>query len=122
MPLHRSAKRSPEELAESARLSFEHKRRILRRYRKLGVEWGAFVGALIGVIGGGLQMRGWENPFAGWAAVTLSLAAVGGFIGYFFYDLLFGAQIRGALDAGGFGAEGGDAAGGGGGGDGGGGD
>ena len=62
---------------------------VLKRYRKLGMEWGIFVGALLGVIGGGLQMGKWESPLLGWAIATLSFAGMGGLLGYLFYDLVF---------------------------------
>jgi hypothetical protein len=114
VPRYRPPKRSREEVAESAKLSFQHKREVLKRYRKLGVEWGAFIGAMIGVIGGGMQLKGWENPLAGWAAAIVSISAVGGLVGYFFYDLIFGTQIQAAIDAGDWGEGGGGDGGGGG--------
>ena len=97
--------------------SLEHKQRVLARYRKLGVEWGFFVGALLGVIGGGIQMHRWENPVTGWGICIAVLTAIGGLAGYLFYDLIFGAQIRAAVDAGWGGDLGGAAGGDGGGGD-----
>ena len=97
--------------------AFEQKQVVLKRYRKLGMEWGFFVGALLGVIGGGLQMGKWESPLLGWAIATLSFAGIGGLLGYLFYDLVFGAQIRDSLHSAGLGGDfsgGGDGDGGGG--------
>lgn len=116
MPRYRPPELSTAERAASARYAFEQKQIVLKRFRKLGLEWGIFVGALFGVIGGGLQMRGWENPLLGWAITTFVLSGIGGLMGYFLYDMLFGTQIRAALDAQGLGADfggGGDGAGGG---------
>ncbi len=118
MPRYRPPQHSSAGRAASARYAFEQKQIVLRRFRKLGLEWGIFVGALFGVIGGGLQMKGWESPLFGWAIATCLFAGIGGVMGYLLYDLLFGTQIRAALDAEGFGADfggGGDGAGGGGG-------
>ena len=84
--------------------AFEQKQLVLKRYRKLGMESGFFVGAL-GVIGGGLQMGKWESPLLGWAIATLSPAGIGGLLGYLFYDLVFGAQIRDSLHSAGLGGE-----------------
>ena len=75
---------------------------MLGRYRKLGLEWGVFCGAVLGIVAGGLQMHRWESPFTGWAITTAVLAALGGAAGYFFYDLLFGSQIRAGIDGGGW--------------------
>jgi uncharacterized membrane protein YgcG len=119
MPRYRPPELSDAQRAESARFAFEQKRLVLKRYRKLAVEWGLFAGAIFGMLAAGLQMERWQNPFVGWAVATAVLAAIGGFIGYAFYDLLFGSQIRAALGGGGFGGEAGS--GGDGGGDGGGG-
>ena len=41
--------------------TFEQKQLVLKRYRKLGLEWGIFVGALLGVIGGGLHGGGGDG-------------------------------------------------------------
>ena len=119
MPRYRPPELSTAERAASARYAFEQKQIVLKRFRKLGLEWGIFVGALFGVLGGGLQMKGWESPLLGWAITTFVLSGIGGLMGYFLYDMLFGTQIRAALDAEGLGADfggGGDGAGGGGGG------
>ena len=105
MPRFRPPQLSDHERAESARYAFEQKRAVLKRYRKLGLEWGVFVGALLGVLGGGLQMSGWESPLLGWAITTLSMSSLGGVAGYFGYDLIFGSQIRDALSANGLGAD-----------------
>jgi hypothetical protein len=114
MPRYRQPELSTAERAASARYAFEQKQIVLKRFRKLGLEWGLFVGALFGVIGGGLQMKGWESPLLGWAIATFVLSAIGGLMGYLLYDMLFGTQIRAALGAEGLGADvggGGDGAG-----------
>jgi uncharacterized membrane protein YgcG len=115
MPRYRPAELSDDERAESARFAFQQKQLVLRRYRKLAVEWGVFAGAALGMLAAGLQMERWENPFVGWAVATTVLSAIGGFIGYAFYDLLFGSQIRAALSGGGLGGDGGSGSDGGGG-------
>lgn len=120
MPRYRPPELSIAERAESARYAFEQKQIVLKRYRRLGLEWGIFVGALFGVIGGGLQMKGWANPLLGWATATFVFSGIGGVIGYLLYDVLFGTQIRAAVDAQGVGADFGGGADGAGGGDGGG--
>ena len=119
MPRFRPPELSDQERAESARYAFEQKQLVLKRYRKMGLEWGFFVGALLGVVGGGLQMSSWESPHLGWAIVTASFSAIGGLLGYFCYDLIFGSQIRDALSGSGLGSDFGDGGGVGGGGDGG---
>lgn len=78
---------------------------MLTRFRKLGLEWGIFAGALLGVIAGGLQMKSWENPLLGWAIATFVLSGIGGVMGFLLYDVLFGTQIRAALEAQGLGAD-----------------
>lgn len=119
MPRFRPPELSEQERAESARYAFEQKQLVLKRYRKMGLEWGFLVGALLGVLGGGLQMSGWESPLLGWAIVTAFFSAVGGLLGYFCYDLIFGSQIRDALSASNLGGDfGGGVGGGDGGGDG----
>jgi hypothetical protein len=120
MPRYRPPELSTEERAASARYAFEQKQIVLKRFRKLGLEWGIFVGALFGVIGGGLQMKGWEHPLLGWATATFVFSGIGGVMGYLLYDILFGTQIRAALDAEDLGADFGGGADGAGGGDGGG--
>jgi len=79
----------------------------------MGLEWGFFAGALLGVLGGGLQMSSWESPLFGWAIVTASFSAIGGLLGYFCYDLIFGSQIRDALSLSGYDGGGTDGGGGG---------
>ena len=105
MPRYRPPALSPAERAASARYAFEQKQIVLMRFRKLGLEWGIFAGALLGVIAGGLQMKGWENPLLGWAIATSVLSGIGGVMGFLLYDVLFGTQIRTALEAQGLGAD-----------------
>lgn len=114
MPRYRPPELSAVEQAASAQYAFKQKQIVLKRFRKLGLEWGIFVGALFGVIAGGLQMKSWEDPLLGWATATFVLSGIGGVMGYLLYDILFGTQIRAALDADGLGADfggGGDGAG-----------
>jgi hypothetical protein len=114
MPRYRPPELSAAEQAASAQYAFKQKQIVLKRFRKLGFEWGIFAGALFGVIAGGVQMKGWENPLLGWAIATFVLSGIGGVMGYLLYDILFGSQIRTALDADGLGGDfggGGDGAG-----------
>jgi hypothetical protein len=113
---------SAAERSDAARSAFEHKKLVLKRYRRLGLEWGLLIGAMLGILGGGLQMKGWDNPLRGWAITTLAFSGLLGGLGYLFYDIVFGSQIRAALEASGLDGDfgGGGADGGGGEGDGGG--
>jgi len=102
---YRRRELSAAERADAARTAFEQRQLVLKRFRRLGLECGVVIGALAGVIGGGLQMKGWENPLAGWVITIFTLSGIFGALGYLAYDMVFGAQIRAALEASGLDAD-----------------
>lgn len=83
------------EKSESARLAFAEKQAVLKRYRRIAAESGAFIGALIGIVSGGLTFRAWESPYQTWAIVTLGLTGLGTIVGYYFYEIFMGTQASG---------------------------